>query len=255
MKTKTTIFIFQLISLVTFSQQEKIEADLNRVLLDKKIGFIGSSIYDHQKIIVPFEYEIEPYGKRNIARYVEIDTLEEFSYANNKIREKIVGLDYNNYFEHYVNDLPYDAIKDTLFEKNPHIFNYQKAANKFFDGGDAFYAVYKNGKYGFIDTTGKLIIPLQYEGADDFKFIGETAKYDEKIGYYVGIVKQNGKYGVINQHNEVLLNFMFDDVIFYHNYEQFGYYEPTYLCMYKGKKYLIPFDDGSFELPDELKKK
>ena len=78
---------------------------------------------------------------------------------------------------------------------------------------------------------------MSYESADDFKFIGKTAKYNEKRGYYVGIVKQNGKYGIINQHNEVLLDFMFDDIIFYHNYEQFGYYEPTYLCMYKGKKY------------------
>lgn len=251
MKTKITILIFQLISLVTFSQQEKIEEKLCRIIQNNKVGFIKCWSTD---TIVSFDYELEPFGKRNIARYVEVDTLE-WSYTEKKIREKIIGLDYNNYFEHYVNDLPYNVEKDTLFEKNPHIFYYQKAANDFFDGGDAFYAVYKNGKYGFIDTTGKLIIPLQYESADDFKFIGETARYDEKIGYYLGIVKQNGKYGIINQHNEVLLDFMFDDVIFYHNYEQFGYYKPTYLCMYKGKKYLIPFDDGTFELPDELKKK
>lgn len=137
MKAKITIFIFQFISLVAFSQQDKIEADLNRVLLDKKIGFIGNSIYSHQKIIVPFEYEIEPYGKRSISRYVEIDTLD-VSGSEVIIREKIVGLDYNNYFEHYVNDLPYVASKDTLFEKKPPVYNYQKAANNFFDGGDAF---------------------------------------------------------------------------------------------------------------------
>lgn len=252
MKTKITFFIFQFISFVAFSQQEKIEEKLCRIIQNNKVGFIKCWSTD---TIVSFDYELEPYGKRNIARYVEIDTLEWNGYNDNKLREKIIGLDSNNYFEHFINNLPYDRTKDTLYQQNPIPFDYKGSTSDFLHGGEGFYAVYKNGKYGYIDTAGKLIIPLQYESADDFQFIGKTARYDEKRGYYVGIVKQNGKYGVINQYNEVLLDFMFDDVIFYHNYEEFGYYEPTYLCIYKGKKFLIPFDDGSFELPDELNKK
>lgn len=177
MKAKTTIFIFQLISLIAFSQQEKIEEKLCRIIKNNKVGFVKCWSTD---TIVSFDYELEPYGKRNIARYVEIDTLEGFSYANNKIREKIIGLDSNNYFEHFINNLPYDRAKDTLYQQNPIPFDYKGSTSDFLYGGEGFYAVYKNGKYGFINTTVKLIIPLQYESADDFQFIGETARYDKK---------------------------------------------------------------------------
>ena len=55
---------------------------------------------------------------------------------------------------------------------------------KFSSNGLAY--VKLNGKYGFIDQTGKIIIPLKYDYVGDFF---------DRLAY----VELNGKYGFINK--------------------------------------------------------
>ena len=55
-----------------------------------------------------------------------------------------------------------------------------------------------SGNYGFIDKTGKLVIPLEYENAS--KCFGELF-----------VVCKNGKWGYINNKNEVVIPFEYDD--------------------------------------------
>lgn len=83
--------------------------------------------------------------------------------------------------------------------------------------------VEKNGKYGFIDKTGKLMIALRYDGARGFEeglaavqqndkwgFIDRTGKiviapqYDDAFGFSEGLanVQQNGEFFSINKQGE-----------------------------------------------------
>ncbi|MCJ1806288.1 MULTISPECIES: WG repeat-containing protein [Flavobacterium] len=58
-------------------------------------------------------------------------------------------------------------------------------------------AVQKNGKYGFINKDGKLIIPYQYDGAYS------------SIDTFSAPVLKDGKWGYINSKNEILIDFKF----------------------------------------------
>jgi hypothetical protein len=56
---------------------------------------------------------------------------------------------------------------------------------------EGLYCVIKDGKYGFIDSSNKVIIPFQFDGADNF--------YDS-----IAIVKIKNKFGAIN-HKGILV--------------------------------------------------
>lgn len=56
-----------------------------------------------------------------------------------------------------------------------------------------------NGKYGFLDKTGKIVIPVQYKSVDDFeKGLAE--------------VRLNGKSGAINKKGQVVIPIKYDVV-------------------------------------------
>ncbi|MDO4700882.1 MAG: WG repeat-containing protein [Moraxella sp.] len=57
--------------------------------------------------------------------------------------------------------------------------------------------VYNGGKYGFVNKDGKVIIPLQYDGASDFS-------------EGVAAVKKNGKYGYIDKNGKAVIAFQYD---------------------------------------------
>ena len=61
---------------------------------------------------------------------------------------------------------------------------------------DAIFAVKKNGKWGYIDGYGKVIIPLEYE---------EVGNFSEGLA----AVRKDGKWGYINLKNEVVIPFEF----------------------------------------------
>lgn len=56
----------------------------------------------------------------------------------------------------------------------------------------------EGGKHGYIDSNGKLIIPLEYDYADDIPY----RKYFE--------VSKNGKKGLIDKENKTIVNFQWD---------------------------------------------
>ena len=62
--------------------------------------------------------------------------------------------------------------------------------------GNAVFAVKKDGKWGYIDVNGKVVIPLEYE---------EVADFSEGLAP----VSKNGKWGYINLKNEIVIPFKF----------------------------------------------
>lgn len=58
----------------------------------------------------------------------------------------------------------------------------------------------EEGYYGYIDSTGTEIIPLIYEGADDFAENGKA------------IVCKNGKYGIIDVDGNTVVDFTYDNI-------------------------------------------
>ncbi len=68
---------------------------------------------------------------------------------------------------------------------------------KYRNFSDGLVAVYKNGKYGYLDKNGKLVIPYSYESAGNFN--GGVAA-----------VSKNGKFGVINKANKLIVPFKFN---------------------------------------------
>jgi len=64
-----------------------------------------------------------------------------------------------------------------------------------FSGGLA--SVLQNGKWGFIDKNGKVVIPLIYE---------EALYFEEGLGS----VKQNGKYGFVDRNGTIVIPTVYD---------------------------------------------
>lgn len=77
-----------------------------------------------------------------------------------------------------------------------------------FDSESGLAAVCKNGRIGFIDTSGKIKIPLSYP----FKF--ESLNDDEGFIFKNGtcIVPNKDKRGLINKNNELLLTPIYDEI-------------------------------------------
>ena len=65
-------------------------------------------------------------------------------------------------------------------------------------------AVRQNGKYGFIDKTGKVVVPLNYDSAEPFSE-GLVA------------VRQNGKWGFIDNTGKVVIPLKYDWVGSFYN--------------------------------------
>lgn len=278
MKSKTSILFLLFISLSCFSQTKEIQETINRVIYNNKVGFIKNGF-----VIVPFEYELEPVGKRHIGRYLKHDTIfNPDEYKKYEVRFSIIEPNKENISDTVKYDIKKDYSKNFYKGYTNDDFSYCNA--KFLDNTDeegyyneGFYAVYKNGKYGYIDTNGKLIIPLEYEKANDFIFLKNTdihnwssGSYEDIknniLGFYVGIAKKNGKYGIINDRNETILNFIFDDILYHKTTNEYLYLKQpnanrdvlqcthVFFCIYKNKIYFMNFKNGVFELPEELTK-
>lgn len=69
-----------------------------------------------------------------------------------------------------------------------------------------FFAVQKNGKVGYMNTQGKLVVPTIYDDLQD-----PDDKYDETWANSVMdgriVVRKNGKFGIIDTANKVILPF------------------------------------------------
>ena len=105
-----------------------------------------------------------------------------------------------------------------------------------YEGGygfcNGFARVKKNEEWGFIDKTGKEVVPTQYSNAGDFSeglaavvkggktgYIDQTGQeviplaYDQAKGFSQGLaaVKKSGKWGFIDQTGQEVIPFQYDD--------------------------------------------
>lgn len=92
--------------------------------------------------------------------------------------------------------------------------------------GDGLIAVMQNDQVGYVNLSGKIVIPIAYESTQD-----PENKYSEQWAYpankYGIVVKKDGKFGVINRDNQVVIPFEYDDltnfseegILLYHYYD------------------------------------
>ena len=66
------IILFQFLSILSYLQVNKVQKNLERIIYKNKIGF---TVLGKNVVIVPFDYDLEPKGQRNIARYIAFDTI------------------------------------------------------------------------------------------------------------------------------------------------------------------------------------
>lgn len=137
--------------------------ELSAVKKGKKWGFID--ITGAEKI--PFEYDFA-YGFEHGISLVQKG--KNYGFINLK-NELIIDFEYTNYKE--VVDVSKDEISETGYSES----------NKRLVMEEGFMILEKNGKWGYMDTLGKIIIPFEYE------YIGVPSKS--------GIVnlEKNGKRG------------------------------------------------------------
>lgn len=83
-------------------------------------------------------------------------------------------------------------------------FEYDILANAVTVGQYEFIFAIKDNKFGFLDKTGKVVIPLMYEHLEIFREDLASAEL-------------NGKYGFINVHNEVKIPFIYDKANWFFN--------------------------------------
>ena len=69
------------------------------------------------------------------------------------------------------------------------------------DFGEGLAPVKLNGKWGYIDKTGKEVIPCIFDGVI----------YDNKMFY----ASFNGKYGCLNQLGDIIVPFIYDTIPFF----------------------------------------
>ena len=82
-------------------------------------------------------------------------------------------------------------------------YNEKVVYSKVGDEGKVMTWVYQKGKYGYIDSQNKLVIPLIYDDA-------KNSFYDDNSTENYCSVKQGKKWGVINEKGEQVLPFVFD---------------------------------------------
>lgn len=121
-----------------------------------------------------------------------------------------------------------------------------------------------DGKYGFADTTGKIVIPCQFDDASRFtgavneiKLAGKEGLINEKGEILIppeydnilsmtgiAVVQRGMKYGVVTHNNNLLTPFSFDDWLFDLEADLVKLSDGRGMVYFDayGKRYEIPFD-------------
>ncbi|MBK6836590.1 MAG: WG repeat-containing protein [Bacteroidetes bacterium] len=137
---------------------------LIRIIKDGKYGYVDTS----GTIIIPIEYEnaVSPYAET-----------------------KFIGVMKNN-------------LVGMVNEKNETVIPFIYESCFRFTHGLA--AVKKDGKWGYIDKTGKMVINAVYESVDYFEGTNEF--------HMAAIVSLNNKYGLINMKGEIVVPIEYDKI-------------------------------------------
>lgn len=146
------------------------------------------------------------------------------------------------------------------------------------DVAEGFDAVLKDGKWGFVDTSGKLVIPLQFESPAQFRNGFATVKKEGKMGIidktgkllvdflydYIGDYNDGlfsardlkSKYGFIDSANNVIIPFEYDEV-------NISWFSGGIAILQKGNKYgavdkanktVVPFEYDELGITDGFAK-
>ncbi|WP_084650898.1 WG repeat-containing protein [Runella zeae] len=172
--------------------------------LPKNFKYINLSedgtFYGEDTLGLPFHLD-KNYNPIFIERFINRKDKKEGLY-DNLTKKQVIPL-VNNIVS-MVGHNQYVVLKDNQFAL------YDKKGKPIFDFGEnLWYGYYRHGimyvqnkekKYGFIDTTGKTVIPFVYDKAENFSRQGLT------------IVSQNGKYALMNLGGKYLTPFKYDAI-------------------------------------------
>ena len=81
--------------------------------------------------------------------------------------------------------------------------------------GEGLYATEKNGKTGFINPQGEVIIPFDY--GIDF-----SVKKETRFKNGIAILHKKQKYGIINKENKIIIPFEYDAILLLENKDYLG---------------------------------
>ena len=124
----------------------------------------------------------------------------------------------------------YENNKPYLIDKNQKTYDlsyYDQVIDIFND----YIGVKKNNKFGYIDLTGKLVIPTEYDAI--------YPMYENKA-----VVIKKGQFLIINNKNEVLYTFS-------NNLYSESYFSEDHLVVTDGEKYgYLTYDNGNFNITE-----
>jgi hypothetical protein len=199
---------------------------LMTIVLDKKYGMMDQK----GKVIVPTIYDDMSYSCNTgmpggfVNGFVGVRKNRKWGYMN-EAGKVIIPLMYDEIHE-FKDGLAAVGKGGTVLDSSLLDFGVQNP--------------YKNSKYGFIDRTGKTIIPFTYDN------VLWGCNYD--AGFYGGLaaVSKNGKYGFIDKNGKVVIDFKFDGIIYGRGFED-GIKSGVLL---DGKQYYI---DKTGKILEEIK--
>jgi len=109
---------------------------------------------------------------------------------------------------HYIYSV--DCSKYSLISKynyNTSDFEYSHLSNLY---KNVYLASYDNVNYGLIDTLGMIVLPFEYEEIDDIYYLGGNTWNSRLDSLF--IAKRDGKYGIIHQNGDKILDFKYDRI-------------------------------------------
>jgi len=150
----------------------------------KKQGKYGV-IDGNNEVLVQFEYEDISYNKQT--DYLKATVSEDsYEYLNRNLDVKVKAGDetfINGYISLVVNG-----------ERKYYDYKLEEKSNKDVYSSNTLFVIKENGKYGFADKNGKVIVECKYEDAT------------EQNDYGFSSIKLNGKWGAIDQYGNIAVN-------------------------------------------------
>lgn len=184
----------------------------------------GGIIDSKGNVVLPFEYEctsifVSLYGEVGFCPYYS----DGLALVENKKTGNTSYIDTNG------------KVVFTLQQKQPVSFYNYPMNKQHFNFINGMCCITSNGKYGFIDKTGKTIISPQYDEVSDFRY------------GYCEVIK-NGKWGIIDKQGKIVVPIIYDragnDYSFYGKDTTSGMF-----TVRKNKKYGVVDANGKIILP------
>ena len=219
-------------------------ADCFRIMQNGKYGIIDFN----GKIVVPAEYEelyairgslnflgIKlDYNNEHVQTYIHYGSFdtepayrkynaEKYEYYWNTKSDKAVFVENKNgdaKEQEFGPSLP-ETVKGVIYEGNRFIatgtyglyFNSKNVTGMRYSGAGCFAdgkaAFMSNDKWGYIDSTGRTVIPFEYDAVWGYNALGgEDTPYESYNGYVT--LCKNKKFGVMNDDGEIVVPFIYD---------------------------------------------